>query len=218
MPKRALVQKRPWLLASLTTAIAYYLLKDDNFPGTYLYGLEVASFFLLALYAVLRHQGSIARIVASVMVLAGIGVMAVELDPYIGSAVLTVANILAILIFLRSRRGALTQSQRLTALALLVLVPATAWLLSFDNQARFIVSAYGFVLGVMAAAAWTSRFTRYRVGIGAVLVVAAALVSIAGTGLLANSVLPGLFSWPFFYLGYFLICNGVVRAGHGEPA
>ena len=33
MPQRALIEKRPWLLASLIAGISYYFVKDSQIPG-----------------------------------------------------------------------------------------------------------------------------------------------------------------------------------------
>jgi uncharacterized membrane protein YhhN len=62
----------------------------------------------------------------------------------------------------------------------------------------------------MAAAAWTSSFPRYRVGLGAVLFVASDLLIFARMGPLAASALPGLLVWPLYYFGQVLIATGVV--------
>ena len=62
----------------------------------------------------------------------------------------------------------------------------------------------------MAGAAWTSSFSRYRVGIGAVLFVISDLLIFARMGVLAQSPLPDLLIWPLYYFGQFLIATGVV--------
>ena len=62
----------------------------------------------------------------------------------------------------------------------------------------------------MAASAWLSSFSRYRVGLGAVMFLASDGLIFARIGPLANSALPGLLIWPLYYFGQFLICIGVV--------
>ena len=69
---------------------------------------------------------------------------------------------------------------------------------------------YASGLGVMTAAAWTSSFPRYRVGLGAVMFAVSDLLIFADLGPLADSALPGLLIWPLYYFGQFLICTGVV--------
>jgi uncharacterized membrane protein YhhN len=72
------------------------------------------------------------------------------------------------------------------------------------------VAGYALGLGAMAAAAWTSSFPRYRVGIGAVLFVASDLLIFARLGPMADSPIPDLLIWPLYYFGQFLICTGVI--------
>ncbi|MDG2002865.1 MAG: lysoplasmalogenase [Novosphingobium sp.] len=211
MPKRALVEKRPWLLASLAAAIAYYALKDADFPGTYLLLIEVGALLLLAVYALLRGSGGDARMLAGAMAAAGLGVVAVELDPYIGGLLLIVGNGLFTGLFLRHRRETLQGSQKVAAVALLALVPLICWGLPLDRDVASLTAVYGLSLGGMAGTAWTSTFSRYRVGIGALVCVGAGILGIAGQGVLVGNNLPQLLSWPLFYLGHFLVCIGVTQ-------
>ena len=74
------------------------------------------------------------------------------------------------------------------------------------------VAVYALSLGGMAAAAWSSSFPRYRVGLGAVLFVASDLLIFAELGPLNTSSLPGLLIWPLYYVGQLLICTGVISA------
>jgi hypothetical protein len=212
MPRRALVEKRPWLLASLTAAIAYYALKDADFPGTYLLGLEAGALLLLSGYALLRRIDTDSRMLTGVLTAAGLGVVAVEIYPYLGALLLIVGNGLATGLFVRHRRESLAGSQKVAAVALLLMVPLICWRLPFDREVAAMTGFYGLSLGGMAGAAWTSAFPRYRVGIGTVLCVSAGIRGIAGESVLAGNALPRLFSWPLFYFGHFLICIGVTQA------
>ncbi len=215
MPKRTLVERRPWLLASLVAAIAYQALKDNQFPGVYLYAFEAASLILLAIYAALRHKGGDVRLLVSSMALAGVGVVAVELDLYIGAVILIISHSFATALFVQNRRHSPSFSQKTTSLALLLLTPLIAWLQARNDPSAMIVTVYGLALGGMGAAAWSSNFSRYRVGAGGVLIVFAALFSISGMGLLAGSMLPGQLSWPLYYLGHFMLCTGVIQTLRG---
>ncbi len=211
MPKRALLERRPWLLASLIAAFAYYLLKDATFPGVYLFLIQAASLVLLTVYALLRHSGGDARSVAGFMGLSGLGVVAVELDFYIGSVILVLALALGIGLFVKYRRENLESTQKAAAVALLLLTPLICWRLPVERTDALTFGIFGLALGAMAASAWASRFPRYRVGLGALLVVAAGIITIARAGPLLNSDWPGLAGWPLYYLGHFLICTGVIQ-------
>ena len=138
MPKRALVEKRPWLLASLAAAIAYYLLKDADFPGTYLLVLEGSALLMVAVYAVLRHHDADSRLLAGALCCAGLGVVAVELDHYLGALLLIVGNCTATVLFVRHRREAPSLSQKAAAVALLLLVPFICWRIPIDREAAIL--------------------------------------------------------------------------------
>jgi hypothetical protein len=211
MPKRALAEKRPWLLLSLAAAIAYYILKDADFPGTYLLIIEAGSILLLLVYAVLRHHDADSRLLAGALAAAGLGVVAVELDPWLGALLLIVGNGLAIGLFLRHRRETPSASQKGAAVALLLLVPLICWRLPLEREAAGLTAVYGLSLGGMAGAGWTSAFPRYRVGIGASLYTGAGILGIAGQGVLAESPAPSLLTWPLFYVGLFLVATCVTQ-------
>jgi len=215
MPKRALLERRPWLLASLITAIAYFLLKDATFPGLYLYVLEAAALMLLGAYALLRHSGRDARAVAGFMGASGIGVVSVELDFYIGALVLMLALALGIGLFVKHRRANLETTQKAAAVALLLLTPLICWRLPFERTDALTFGIFGLALGGMAATAWASRFPRYRVGLGGLLIVGAGIVTIGRAGPLHDSEWPGMVAWPLFYLGHFLICTGAIQTLRG---
>lgn len=211
MPKRALAERRPWLFASLTAAIAYYALKDADFPGFYLLGIEATSVLMLAVYAILRHHDADSRMLAGALAAAGAGVVAVELDPWLGGSILIISNGLAIGLFIRHQRARLETTQKTAVVALLLLVPLICWRLPLERDVAQLTAVYGLSLGGMAAAAWASAFPRYRVGIGALLSVCAGILGIAGQGQLEHSPLPSLLSWPFFYFGQFLVCTGATQ-------
>src|SRR3546814_9396402 len=93
---------------------------------------------------------------------------------------------LPIWLYARNRRAALTPSQRalgwLVAPATVVISVALAW----RSGEAATIGIYAAALGVMAAMAWTSRFPRYRTGIGAMLFVASDLLLFARFGPLAG--------------------------------
>jgi len=211
MPGRALIERRPWLLASLAAAIAYYLLAGSAVPGVYLLVLRGLPFLLLAIYALLRHAGQDSRMLAVVMALAALGVAAVDLFFYPGVLLLILSHCMAIALYMRHRREEIAASQKLVAVALLLLTPVNAWMLTSDPASVWTVTVYAVALGGMAGAAWTSSFPRYRVGAGAVLLVLASLLDLARSGPLAASDWPELLVWPLYYLGQFLICTGVIQ-------
>lgn len=208
MPKRALIERRPWLLASLIAGISYYFVAGYQVPGLYQIAWKGAGVALLAVWALRRHRSSDARQIGVVMALGALGDMAIEVNLIAGAGAFLLGHLLAIRLYLRHPSTATSFSQRLAAAALVVLTPLLAWQLSGNLAAAL----YGLGLGGMAANAWLSSFPRYRVGLGAVLFVASDLLILARLGVLADSAVPGLLIWPLYYFGQFLICIGVVGA------
>lgn len=207
MVKRALTEKRPWLLASIAAAIAYFFLKDTAIGGTWLIMLKGSAAALLSVYALQRHGSIDAKILAGVMILSAAGDMLIELDLIWGGAAFFLSHLAAITLYLKNKRQNPAQSQMLAAAALLALAPLVSWLLSQDLG----IAMYGVALGGMAAAAWLSRFSRYRVGVGAILFVVSDWLIFAGTG---NNDMPtwcAALVWPLYYLGQFLIATGVIQ-------
>ncbi len=210
MPHRALLEKRPWLLASLAAAISFYFVKDSQLPGLYQMAWKGAGVALLALYALQRHGGKDGRTIALVMGFGALGDVLIELSLYAGAIAFLLGHVIAITLYLRHPRAALTPSQKGAAVALLLGAPVIAFLLPADRASAPGIAVYALSLGGMAAAAWSSSFPRYRVGFGAVLFVASDLLIFAELGPLSNSILPGLLIWPLYYFGQFLICTGVI--------
>ena len=208
--KRALSDKRPWLLASLIAGISYYFVRDAAVPGLYLMAWKGAAVALLAGYALARHKGADSRQIALVMGFGALGDVLIELVLEWGAVAFLIGHLIAIALYLRHRRAAPGFSQRAAGLALLLLVPLISFLLPADRAAAPGIALYATGLGAMAATAWTSSFPRYRVGLGAVLFVISDLLIFARMGPLAQSALPDLLIWPLYYFGQLLICTGVV--------
>jgi uncharacterized membrane protein YhhN len=206
MPERALIDKRPWLVASLIAGISYYFLRGDALPDLYEWALKGTGIALLAAYALSRHKGSDSRQIAAVMAFGALGDVLIELQLEWGAAAFLIGHLVAIQLYLRHRRPSLEASQKVLGLALAVLTPLIAWKLTGSG----LVAVYALGLGAMAGAAWTSSFPRYRVGIGAVLFVASDLLIFARMDVMVNSPLPDLLIWPLYYFGQFLIATGVV--------
>ena len=218
MPRRALIERRPWLLASLVFGISYVFVKDAALPGLLLTSWKGAGVALLAIYALQSVPGPDGRLIAAVMALGALGDVLIELDTAAGGAAFFAAHAVAIWLYARHRRAVVTGSQKLAAVALLIATPIISYLLPADRAAALPVALYALALGGMAGMAWTSAFPRYRVGIGALLFVASDLLIFAEMGPLAASAIPSLAIWPLYYFGQFLICTGVVGRLRKPPA
>jgi len=217
MPRRALIDHRPWLLASLATSISYFFFRDNPVPGLYLIAWKGAGVGLLAVYAARRAQSADGWLLTTVMGLGALGDMVLELDMVAGGALFALGHLVAIMLFLRNRRARRSASQSIAALALLLGPPLIAALMAMSDPRWPLAAGYAAIVGAMAAAAWISRFPRYRVGIGAVLFVASDLLIFAReTGHVAEFVSWWLV-WPLYYGGQFLIATGVMGTLRRPP-
>lgn len=211
MPRRALYERRPLLLASVIAAAAYFYLRDAEVPEMAAIAVKGAAIGLLAIYAWLRHSSPDARLLAWVFGLCALGDVGIEYSFEIGGLLFFAAHVFAIALYLRHRREHLPPSQKAAAAALLLLTPIIAYALPANRAIALNIGLYGLALGGMAASAWASAFPRYRVGLGALLFVASDLLIFAGMGPIAESDIPHVFVWPLYYLGQFLICVGVMQ-------
>ena len=208
MARAALIEHRPWLLASLAAAVTYYVVRDLPIPGVQLALLKGLGVALLVAYALRRAPGTDGRLIAAVMAFGALGDIAIEFSFVAGGGAFFVGHLIAIVLYLRNRRPSPSISQKLTGLALLVATPVVSWFLSRDPA----VTLYASGLGAMAATAWLSRFGRYRVGTGAVMFVVSDWLIFSRMGAVDLAPLPDLLIWPLYYFGQFLIATGVVQA------
>ena len=213
MPRRALAEKRPLLLASIAAALAFYYLRWGPWPELYLIPLKGAAVGLLAVYPWLRHGSPDARLMAWAFGAAALGDMALEIetDRLIGGLLFFAYHVMALGVYMRNRRPQLTPSQKGAVVAMLALTPLLGWLLPADRGGALNVALYALALGAMAASAWASVFPRYRVGAGAVLFLISDLLLFAEMGPLRGHIVPQVLVWPVYYLGQLLIATGIAQ-------
>ena len=214
MPKRALSDHRPWLLAAIAAALAYFVLEDARIGGVFIILLKGAGPIFLSAYALARHRGPDGRLLAGVMGISGLADMALELWFEIGAAIFIVAHLLAITLYLRNWRPRPAASQIALSAAFLLLVPIISWILTKSPGVAF----YATVLGAMAAAGWSSRFPRYRVGTGVALFVISDLLIFSRMGGQLDAEITNWLVWPLYFAGQFLIATGVIQTLRRSPA
>jgi len=214
MSRRALAQKRPFLLASIIAALAFYYLRASELPELYLIPLKGSAVALLAVYAFLRHSSPDARLLGWALGAAALGDMGIEVDFQIGGLLFFLFHVMAMGVFLKHRRGPLKGAHSWIAGMLVVVTPIAAWLLPYDREIAWLVGLYALALGGMAASAWASTFPRPKVGAGALLFVVSDLLIFAEMGPLSGSVVPEYMVWPIYYLGVLLMATGVITSLH----
>ena len=211
MPKRALSEHRPYLLASLAAAVSYFFVMDDPIGGIWLMAWKGAGVGFLALYAAHRGKGVDGALIALVMAFGALGDVALEISFLVGGGLFAIGHLIAIALYLRNRRGGPTSSQRLAGIALLVATPVIAGMMTYPLPNWQVATGYSFLVGAMAAGAWTSRFPRYRVGAGAVMFVVSDLLIFAREAGHIPAEVGSWLIWPLYYGGQFLIATGVVQ-------
>lgn len=177
---------------------------------------------LLALYAAMNARRYDGWLLAAVMAFGAAG------DVLLGAAGLTTGaiaflagHLLAVFLYLRNRRRHPSRSQLALAALIVPATVATAWLLPSDRAGANGIALYATGLSLMAATAWLSVFSRYRVGLGALMFVVSDLLIFARIGPLPDTFLVGVAVWSLYYVGQLMICLGVTdslnRRGQTSP-
>lgn len=207
MPRRALIESRPWLLASVIAALAFYFLWNNPIGGLWLILLKGSAVGFLAIYVVRRAPGINANLLFAVLLLSALGDMAIELSLEYGGALFAGSHVIAVILYALNRRKHVAPSQWALAAALILVTPLVSWLLSGSA----LVALYALLLGAMAASAWVSRFPRYRVGVGAVLFVISDWLIFGRLGPLDLQAPADILVWPLYITGQLMIATGVVQ-------
>jgi hypothetical protein len=217
MAKDALIEQRPWLLASIAASVAYYFLRDNPVgEGTWGLALKGASVGLLAVYAAMRvpqgkHRADGILLVGA-LALAACGDVAIELDFLTGGAFFAAAHVVAVVLYLKNRHARPSPVQKLIGAGLLIGTPLVSYVLSGQGQ----IAVYAGFLGAMASAAWMSHYPRYRVGTGAVLFVLSDWLIFARMGPLDLEPANTILIWPLYYAAQIMIATGIVQCLRGE--
>jgi len=198
---------RGLLWAAIVAGASYCLAAWLGWHGPAVTAWKGAGVSLLALWAATRARSADGWLLAAVLALGAIGdVLLDAVGMTAGALAFLAGHLVAIALYLRNRRPIPTTSQRLLGW----LVAPLTIIVAFAMTHAIGVGIYAAALGVMAATAWTSRFPRYRVGIGAMLFVASDLLIFSRAGPLAGSFAPTLLVWPLYFTGQALIAVGVV--------
>ena len=200
------------LWASILAGASYLWVVIQQLEGGGAIAWKGAGVALLAAYAALMARSRDGWLIAAVMALGALGDVLLDINFKLGAGSFAVGHIVAIALYLRNRRTAATRSQRALGAVLVIATPLIAWLLTRAPDA----TGYATLLGPMAATAWTSRFPRYRTGLGAVLFVASDLLIFARMGSLAGSAAASIAVWALYYGGQLLITLGVTQTLRGD--
>lgn len=194
--------------AAIIAGASYFFADRIGVEGDAAIVWKGAGVGLLAVWAATQARALDGWLLTAVLALGALGDVLLETHGLtVGAIAFLAGHLVAITLYLRNRRPAPSGSQMALAAGLLIGAPLISWLLSRDAG----VALYAAGLGAMAAAAWTSRFPRYRLGLGAVLFVVSDLLIFSRMGPLEGSAIPGLLIWPTYFGGQALIATAGVR-------
>jgi uncharacterized membrane protein YhhN len=168
---------------------------------------------LLAVYAARHARSGDGWLITAVMAFGALGDVLLETHGLIaGASAFVAGHITAMALYFRNWRPRISFSQRLLAALVVPLSVLIAAMLTPDHSKLVSVAVYTFFAAGMAASAWTSRFPRYRTGIGAMMFLASDLLIFARAGPLAGTIWIDAAIWELYFVGQALICVGVVGA------
>lgn len=201
------------LIAALVGGVSYLVSSSLPISAVASTAWKGSGVGLLALYAGWRARDRDGWLICAVMAFGALGDVLLEMAGLIvGAVAFLIGHLFAIALYLRNRRPALTRSQTLLALLIVPATVTTAFLLPADRAGAPGVAFYALGLSIMAATAWTSRFPRYRVGLGALMFVVSDLLIFASSGPLSDAAWVSPAIWVLYLGGQALICVGVTQA------
>lgn len=209
--------RQSWLWLAALAAGASYMVAvvqglDGGMDGPAIWAWKGAGVGLLALWAAANARSRDGWWLAAVLACGALGDVLIDAVGLTAGALAFVAgHALAIILYRRHRRASLTPSQKALAMLLPPASAAIAALLVTGSADTMGVTLYAAIVGLMAAAAWVSRFTRYLTGLGAVLFVVSDLIIFARLGGRMDPQLASLLIWPLYFAGQAMIARGVVR-------
>lgn len=200
------------LAASVVGGVSYVAAWGLDLPQAWDLAWKGTGVGMLAVYAALRARDLNGWLLTAVMLFGVLGDVLLGVNFIVGAVAFLIGHAIAIGLYLRNRRKKIQRSQ--LALAI-VLVPATmfiSYMLPADRAGAPGVAFYSLGLALMAATAWTSRFPRFTVGVGAVMFLVSDLLIFGRMGPLPDTLIVGLGVWGLYYFGQLLICTGAVGA------
>jgi len=199
-----------WWLA-LAGGVSFFIAVHQRLDGPWVWAWKTSGVGLLALWAAANARERNGWLIAATLAFGALGDWLLDAKGLkIGAVAFAVGHIIAIILYLGNRRAALAFSQRLLAWLVMPATLVIVWAALSPAPGWGQAAIYSLFVAAMAATAWTSRFPRYRTGIGAMLFLASDLVIFAGEGgALPKSVTMWLV-WPLYFAGQALIARGVV--------
>lgn len=198
-------------LAALIAGASYMIPVLGQWSGAGITAWKGLGVALLALWALLNADSKNGWLITLVLAFGALGdVLLDAIGMEKGAVAFVIGHVLAVWLYLRNRRPALSGSQKLLAWVTTPLSLFIVWAMLAPQPGWWHAAIYTGFVAAMAATAWASRFPRYRVGIGAMLFLASDLIIFAREGGVLSRELGSALIWPLYFGGQALIAWGVV--------
>lgn len=205
-----------WLLA-LVGGISFFVAVYLRLDGPAIWAWKTIGVGLLAVWAAANARDKNGWLIAAVLGFGALGDYLLDAKGLVvGAAAFAVGHLVAIILYLTNRRTQMTPSQRLLGWVTMPATLAIVWGMLSPAAGWWHAAVYSLFVAAMAAAAWTSRFPRYRTGIGAMLFLASDLFIFAGEGSVLSKDITMWLVWPLYFAGQALIAWGVVSTLSNE--
>jgi len=196
------------LVFALVIGFGFLSVLDLSEPRVPMLIWKGAGVGLLALYAAMNARDAAGWLLTAVLALGSLGDVLVEVQLELGGASFALAWIVGIVLYRRFPRTELSDSQKGLAVSMILLVPVIGWILTREATA----AAYCLVIAIMAACAWVSRFPRYRVGVGAVMLVVSDLFLFGRAGPYQFGGWSTYAVWITYFGGQVMVATGAVAS------
>ncbi|MBO9695616.1 MAG: lysoplasmalogenase [Sphingopyxis sp.] len=202
-----------WLwLAALAGGASFMVAVAQWLDGPAIWAWKTSGVGFLALWAAANARERNGWLIAAALGFGALGDWMLDAKGLETGAVAFVAgHVIAITLYLTNRRAQMTPSQRLLGWLTMPATLVIVWAMLSPAPGWWHAAAYSLFVAAMAAAAWTSRFPRYRTGIGAMAFLASDLFIFAGEGGTLSKNVTMWLVWPLYFGGQALIAWGVVN-------
>ena len=199
-----------WLLA-LAGGISFFVAVYLRLDGPAIWAWKTSGVGLLAVWAAANAREKNGWLIAAVLGFGALGDYLLDAKGLeTGAVAFVVGHIIAITLYLMNRRAQTTLSQRLLGWLTMPATLVIVWAMLSPAPGWWHAAVYSLFVAAMAAAAWTSRFPRYRTGMGATMFLASDLFIFAGEGAVLSKNVTMWLVWPLYFAGQALIAWGVV--------
>jgi uncharacterized membrane protein YhhN len=199
-----------WWLA-LLGGISFFIAVYQRLDGPAIWAWKTSGVGLLAVWAAANARGKFGWMIAAALGFGALGDYLLDAKGLeVGAVAFVIGHVIAITLYLMNRRAQTTPSQRLLGWLTMPATLAIVWGMLSPAPGWWHAAVYSLFVAAMAAAAWTSRFPRYRTGVGAMLFLASDLFIFAGEGGVLSKDVTLWLVWPLYFGGQALIAWGVV--------